>query len=111
MFRRMLVIVTITGCAHAHAPAPALTSIALPGAPADGVFMDYLAYDRAHHRVWVPAGNTGSVDVVDVKSGAVTRIDGFPTAEVERRGRKRVVGPSSATVGERYVYVGNRGDS
>jgi len=33
------------------------------------------------------------------------------TAQVERRGLKRTVGPSSATVGEGVIYVGNRGDS
>jgi DNA-binding beta-propeller fold protein YncE len=91
--------------------ANAVQAIALPGAPAGGVFMDYLAYDRARGRVWVPAGNTGAVDVVDVASGRVDTIAGFPTQEMERRGRKRVVGPSSATVGDGVVYVGNRGDS
>jgi len=101
----------------ARAPAaasspPSVRGIALPGAPAaGGVLMDYIAYDRAHDRVWVPAGDTGSVDVLEVKSLKVTRIEGFPTTEVERRGRKRTVGPSSATVGEGLVYVGNRGDS
>ena len=73
--------------------------------------MDYLAYDRARHRVWVPAGNTGSVDVVDVADGRVVRVEGFPTAEIERHGTKRTVGPSSAAVGDAVVYVGNRGDS
>ncbi len=103
----------------ATAPAPAvaaplelaLRSIPLPGAPPDGVYMDYLAYDAAHHRVWVPAGNTGSVDVIDASNDQVTRIEGFPTIEMERKGKKRVVGPSSATVGEGVVYVGNRGDN
>jgi len=73
--------------------------------------MDYLAYDRGHQRVWVPAGNTGSVDVVDVGNDHVTRVEGFRTAEMERRGTKRTVGPSAATVGEGVVYVGNRADS
>jgi len=93
------------------APALAVRGIDLPGATADGVYMDYLAYDRAGHRVWVPAGNTGSVDVIDTRSDTLTRIDGFPTAEMERRGKKRTVGPSSATVGDGVVYVGNRADS
>ena len=75
-------------------PRLAIHSIALPGAPSTGVLMDYLAYDRAHHRVWVPAGNTGSVDVVDVASDRVTRVEGFRTAEFERAGTKRIVGPS-----------------
>lgn len=86
-------------------------SLALPGAPPGGVTMDYIAYDRGHQRVWVPAGNTGSVDIVDVASGKISRVEGFATKEIERNGRKRTMGPSSATVGKGVVYVGNRGDS
>ena len=88
-----------------------LRAIALPNAPAGGVSMDYIAYDRAHHRVWVPAGNTGRVDVVDSVDQRVVSIGGFVTAEMERHGNKRTVGPSSATVGDGMVYIGNRGDS
>jgi YVTN family beta-propeller protein len=108
------VIAAGCGAAAPHPPAsapPALRFVALPGAPPDGVSMDYLAYDRVGHRVWVPAGNLGSVAVIDVATDRVTTIGGFATAEVERRGVKRTVGPSSATVGAGVVYVGNRGDS
>jgi DNA-binding beta-propeller fold protein YncE len=93
------------------APAFAVHSIALPGAAAGGVAMDYLAYDRVHHRLWVPAGNTAGVDVVDVGTEQITRIGGFPVSAIERKGAKRSAGPSSATVGAGVVYVGNRGDS
>jgi DNA-binding beta-propeller fold protein YncE len=85
--------------------------VALPGATPDGIFMDYLAFDPRTGFVWAPAGNTGAVDVVDTASGKVSQIAGFPTSEMERRGRKRTVGPSSAAVGDGVVYVGNRGDS
>jgi DNA-binding beta-propeller fold protein YncE len=89
----------------------ATTKIALPGGGADGIMMDYLLFDPRTNAVWVPAGNTGSVDVVDVASGKVSRIEGFATQEMERRGKKRTVGPSSATLGPAgIVYVGNRGD-
>ena len=72
--------------------------------------MDYIAYDAAAHRVWVPAGNTGSVDAIDVRTGAVARVEGFKTKEVERNGKKRTVGPSSVTVGKGVIYAGNRAD-
>jgi hypothetical protein len=88
-----------------------VSMISLPGATATGITMNFLAYDAYRHRIWVPAGNTASVDVVDSTDAKVTRIGGFTTAETERNGKKRVVGPSSATVGDRYVYIGNRGDS
>jgi len=78
---------------------------------AGGIYMDYLAYDPSTGFVWAPAGNTGAVDVVDTKSGKVTHIADFATKEVQVRDRKRVFGPTSATVGDGVVYVGNRADS
>ncbi len=95
--------------AFAEEKSPTVRSIALPGGPPAA--MDYLAYDRAHKRVWAPAGNTGSVDVIDVEGDRVHRLEGFPTASVTWNGRARVVGPSSASVGDGVVYVGNRADS
>jgi DNA-binding beta-propeller fold protein YncE len=86
------------------------SDLPLPGGGPNGVGMDYLAFDAKTGKVWVPAGNTGSVDVIDSATDKVTRIEGFATQEMERQGRKRVVGPSSATVGDGVVYVGNRGD-
>src|SRR5262249_55046479 len=48
---------------------------------------------------------------IDAKTQKLSRIEGFATQEMERRGKKRVVGPSSATLGPAgTVYVGNRGD-
>lgn len=82
-------------------------SVALPGGPPVG--MDYLAYDAANGRVWVPAGNTGNVDVVDVATGKVTTVGGFPTVASSRPGRLRR-GPSSAAVGDGQVWIGNRAD-
>src|SRR6185436_910030 len=93
------------------AASPTAGAIALPGSPADGLWLDYLAMNSARHRVWVPAGSTGNTVVIDTRTQAVRLVEGFPTTEVERRGQKRLVGPSSATVGDGVVYVGNRGDS
>ena len=112
----LLVVAIVTGCrtrSSGHpgtSPVLAVRSIALPGAPPGGLSLDYLAYDRAHQRVWVPAGETGTVAVIDVNDH-VTTVRGFATAEIERHGAKRLVGPSSATVGDRAVYIGNRADS
>jgi DNA-binding beta-propeller fold protein YncE len=93
------------------APRYVTSTIALPGATADGVAMDYLLYDPRTRAVWVPAGNTGTVDVI-AATGEVRRIEGFATREVERRGAKHRIGPSAAALGPPgVVYVGNRGDS
>jgi hypothetical protein len=88
-----------------------VTPLPLPGAPEGGVVLDYLAIDRGRHRVWVPAGGTGNAVVIDTATQGIQTVDKFPTKEVERRGQKRVVGLSSATVGDGVVYVGNRADS
>jgi DNA-binding beta-propeller fold protein YncE len=83
------------------------TSIALPGGPPVG--MDFLAYDAATGRIWVPAGNTGNVDVIDSATGKVTALGGFATKAATRPGGPNM-GPSSVTIGDGVVWVGNRGD-
>jgi DNA-binding beta-propeller fold protein YncE len=102
-----------SAAAATPAPMPAkATTLALPGGGPDGVAMDYLLYNPRTNTVWVPAGNTAAVDVIDVATGKISRIEGFPTREIERRGVKRKVGPSAAALGDTgTVYVGNRGDS
>src|SRR6266480_3077704 len=87
-----------------------LTPISLPGA-SGVVALDYFAYDRATGKVWVPASNTGDVDVIEENSDAVSQVTGFKTGEVELRGRKITLGPTAVSVGDGVVYIGNRGDS
>jgi DNA-binding beta-propeller fold protein YncE len=81
--------------------------VALPGAAAPAS-LDYLAYDAAHARVWVPVGNTGSADVFDTSTGSFTRVDGFKTAEREYKGKTRTAGPSAVAIGDGFAYVGDR---
>src|SRR5438477_402746 len=87
-----------------------LKRISLPGA-GGAVALDYFAYDHATGKLWVPASNTGSVDVIDEKTDAVSQITGFLTGEIERRGRKITVGPTAASIGDGVVYIGDRGDA
>src|SRR6266478_8315914 len=87
-----------------------LRPINLPGASGQ-VALDYFAYDRETGKVWVPASNTGSVDVIDENTDAVSQITGFPTGEIERRGRKITVGPTAVSIGDGVVYIGNRGNA
>jgi DNA-binding beta-propeller fold protein YncE len=86
---------------------PALEALPLPGASGP-LALDYLFYEPVRSRVWVPAGGTGSVAVFDISKHSFTRIDGFQTAEREAHGRKRVLGPSSGSVGDGFAYVGDR---
>src|SRR5579883_593264 len=73
--------------------------------------LDYLVFEPTHGRLWVPVGETGSVDVLDPASGQFTRVDGFAKAEREAHGQKRMMGPSSGAAGEGFVYVGDRASS
>lgn len=59
-----------------------LKPIHLPGATGR-IALDYFAYNRATEKLWVPASNTGSVDVIDEKTDSVMEIKGFKTGEVE----------------------------
>jgi DNA-binding beta-propeller fold protein YncE len=85
--------------------------LALPDNGTGDVSMDYIAFDPATNSVWVPGGNTGAVDVVDVATGKVRQILNLATAQVPARGGTRVLGPSAVSIGEGVVYVGNRGGS
>ena len=84
-----------------------MVEIPLPGAQGV-VSLDYLAAERASGRVWIPAGNTGSVDVLDVGSRKVTRIEGFTTRARETRAGTRVLGPSAVALGDGVAFIGNR---
>src|SRR3954451_5592097 len=86
-------------------------TLALPDHGKGTIAMDYIAYDPKTEYVWVPAINIGSVDVVDTSNGSVREISGFPTNEVELGGRKRMQGPSSVSIGNGVVYIGDRADS
>lgn len=86
---------------------PTVTAFALPGATAPAS-LDYIAYDRAGARVWVPVGDTGSVDVFDIEKRTFSRVDGFDKSQVEVRGKVRMLGPSAVSVGDGVVYVGDR---
>jgi DNA-binding beta-propeller fold protein YncE len=87
-------------------------TLPLPDGGAGDVSMDYIAYDSKTNSVWVPGGNTGTVDVVDAGTSKVRQIPGFPTKEVAGRGGgKRILGPTAVSIGEGVVYIGNRGDS
>ncbi len=70
--------------------------------------IDLVAYDGKHGRVWVPVGDTGSVDVFDIKSGAFQRVDGFKTKKRKWHGHEHMMGPSAATVGDGVAYVTDR---
>jgi hypothetical protein len=86
-------------------------TLPLPDNGTGDVSMDYIAFDSTTNSLWVPGGNTGAVDVVDVATGKVRQIPNLPTSQVQARGGTRVLGPSGVSVGAGVVYIGNRGGS
>jgi hypothetical protein len=88
----------------------AFNSVALPNtfAPAS---LDYIAYEPTAARVWVPVGNTGSVDVYDIASATFERVNGFKMAQRERHGKIRTIGPSAVAIGDGIAYIGDRATS
>ncbi len=105
-------VVSLPLSAFAEGPPALLNATPLPLSGGPGpVSMDYLSYDPATARMWVPAGNTGRVDVIDTRTGKLTPVADFPTLKQTTKRGERTVGPSSATAGVGVVYVGNRADS
>src|SRR5579872_6820941 len=89
------------GTAFALGGTYSVRTIPLPDNNAGDVSMDYIAYDPSTNSVWVPGGNTGTVDVVDAATSKVRQIPGFPTKEVAGRGgAKRILGPTAVSIGE-----------
>jgi DNA-binding beta-propeller fold protein YncE len=119
--RPIALLVLLVGChgapasqtaATATSGAPVLAShaIVLPGGPGL-VRMDYIAYAQATHSLWVPAGNTGRVDVLDTISETIETIEGFATVEMDTPRGRRVVGPSSVALTGGIAFVGSRADN
>jgi DNA-binding beta-propeller fold protein YncE len=86
-------------------------TLPLPDNGTGDVSMDYIAFDPATNSLWVPGGNTGAVDIIDVATGHVRQIPNLPTSQVQARGGTRVLGPSGISIGDGVVYIGNRGGS
>jgi DNA-binding beta-propeller fold protein YncE len=114
MRKTLILLTTFLVISTLYAADPAgykVTMLPLPGASAAGISMDYLGYDPATNSVWVPAGNTGAVDVIDATTRKVTQISGFASGEMGTGNRKRATGPTSVTFGKGTAYIGDRFDS
>ncbi|HEY6904843.1 MAG TPA: hypothetical protein VI216_11090 [Candidatus Acidoferrales bacterium] len=108
----LLAVLAVAAVAAQEAGSLKFTVKPLPLPGANGlVMLDYFKYDYASRLVWVPAANTGSVDVIDTTTDRIKRVEGFSVAQVEFRGKMRSVGPSSVAIGDGVVYVGSRADS
>ncbi|MFT3843000.1 MAG: hypothetical protein QM723_38785 [Myxococcaceae bacterium] len=82
----------------------------LPGANGE-LHVEALYFDEPGKRIWVPAGSTGNVDVIEIATGNVQPVTGFQVVEMEEQKGRPVFGPSSLARGNGVVFVGNRGSS
>jgi hypothetical protein len=81
------------------------TSIAIPGG-ASGIGFDDLGYSAKLHKVIVPAGATGKLDLIDSESKQITEIGGFSSQVPLAGGHLR--GVTSADTGRGAIFVTNR---
>ena len=89
--------------AAAAAPEP----LSLPGGEG-GIGLDDLRFSPELHRVLVPAGRTGRLDLVDPSSRSVEVIEGFSRSASRERGHGE--GTTSADAGGGFVFAIDRTD-
>jgi DNA-binding beta-propeller fold protein YncE len=92
-------------CAGAVAPEP--SPLALPDGEG-GVGLDDLTYAAELHRVLVPAGRTGRLDLVDPATRAVESIEGFSRSAGSSSGHGD--GTTSADAGQGFLFAIDRTD-
>jgi DNA-binding beta-propeller fold protein YncE len=95
----------ITVVATVLAASAAPSQIVLPDG-AGGIGFDDLVFSDELHRLIVPAGRTGRLDLVDPRTGAIESVDGFSRAEARGRGHEE--GTTSADAGQGYVFAIDR---
>jgi DNA-binding beta-propeller fold protein YncE len=106
----LTILLLLPAALYAKGNAYTVRMLPLPTSVTGNISMDYIAYDPHTGFVWAPAGNTGIVYVVDTHTGKLRQIADFPTAVVQFRNGTRTVGPTSVTIGDGVVYIGNRAD-
>lgn len=87
------------------ASSPTGQRVSLPGG-GTGIGFDDLRYSPTLHRILVPAGRTGTLDLVDPDSLTVTSIAGFGTVADYSGGHDD--GPTSVDEGRGLLYVTDR---
>ena len=102
---RWAAMAIIAFVAMACTSAPAGTAVNLPNGAA-GIGFDDLRYVPSLHRLLVPGGRSGRVDLVDPDGLSVTSITGFSTSDAYSGGHDD--GATSADAGAGKVYVTDR---
>src|SRR5947207_542327 len=82
-----------------------LTPLALPGGEG-GIGFDDLRFSPELHKLLVPAGASGRLDLVDPKTQGVSDIAGFSTSPQRERGHSQ--GTTSADSGDGLIFASDR---
>jgi hypothetical protein len=85
--------------------AAATTPVPMPGG-GGGIGFDDLTFSPALHRLLVPGGRTGNLDLVEPANGAVTAISGF--SQESRFGGGHGEGTTSADAGRGLIFASDR---
>ena len=82
-----------------------LTPLALPGGEG-GIGFDDLRFSLELHKLLVPAGASGRLDLVDPKTQGISEIAGFSTSPQRERGHSQ--GTTSADSGDGLIFASDR---
>jgi hypothetical protein len=100
-----LLLLAATAASAAPTIAPP-ARLALPGGD-KGIGFDDLTWSPALHRVLAPAGRSGTLDVIDPATRAVTSVTGF-SADADRFAGGHGEGTTSADVGGGLIFASDR---
>lgn len=109
MRRSLLVLAAsaaaICGIVRSDPPALVATPVQLPGG-SPGIGFDDMVFSPALHRILVPAGRSGNLDLIDPSTAEVVPIGGFSASEkfVEGHGE----GTTSADAGRGLLFATDR---
>lgn len=98
---RLALVAALLVAASSSAPSP----LALPGGEG-GIGFDDLRFSPDLHRILVPAGRTGRLDLVDLDARTVESIEGFSQSASRERGHGE--GTTSADAGGGFVFAIDR---
>ncbi len=100
----VLVALTATGAAPPK-PAPAVLPVTLPGGEG-GIGFDDLVFSPGLHRLLVPAGRTGNLDLIDPATRQIVPIAGFSAQGKFMQGHGE--GTTSADAGRGLIFAIDR---
>ena len=100
-----MILLASSAAAAADLPSLAAEPFALPDGEG-GIGLDDLAFVPSLHRVVVPAGRTGRLDLIDPQTRKLTEIGGFQTSAPSAGGHG--AGPTSVDAGKGWLFAIDR---